>query len=63
MITLTVLVIVWGVISTFRIQRVCKEQKIRFNPYKASIPDYLGFCIPLLYVMVCIVCCCIFYLP
>jgi hypothetical protein len=43
MITLSVLIAIWGCISIYRIHKVCKEQDIPFNPFEVSTEsDYLG---------------------
>ncbi len=63
MITLTLLIIVWGIISAFRINRYCKEQKIPFDALEAGVLDYLGLCISTLYVTSAIIWICIKYLP
>lgn len=63
MLTLTLLMIVWGIISAFRINRSCKKQGIAFDPLEAPVLDYLGLCISALYVTSAIIFCCIKYLP
>lgn len=44
MITLTILMIIWFIISTYRINKICKEKEIGFfNPYEAGFLNYFGF--------------------
>lgn len=45
MITLTILLIIWSIISFYRINNICKKQNIQFNPFKGSLFDYLGILI------------------
>jgi hypothetical protein len=63
MLTLTLLIIVWGIISAFRVNRSCKKQGIAFDPLEAPVLDYLGLCISTLYVVAATVHICIKYLP
>ena len=63
MLTLTLLMIVWVIISAFRVNRSCKKQGIAFDPLEAPVLDYLGLCISALYVTSAIIWSCIKYLP
>ena len=44
MITLLGMLVVIGIISTYRINKSCKEQNIPFNPHNGSLAAWLGFC-------------------
>jgi hypothetical protein len=43
MVTLLGILVVVGIISTYRIYKSCKEQDIPFNPPGVSFMAYLGF--------------------
>lgn len=43
MITLSILCMIWGIISYFRIRKVCKQTGKEFTPFEGSFVDYLGF--------------------
>jgi hypothetical protein len=43
MLTLLGILVVIGIISTYRIYKSCKEQDIPFNPLDVGIMEYLGF--------------------
>jgi hypothetical protein len=43
MITLLGILVVIGIISTYRIYKSCKKQDISFNPLDGSLIEYLGF--------------------
>jgi len=43
MITLSVLCMIWGIISYFRIKKVCKQTGKEFTPFESSFVDYFGF--------------------
>jgi len=43
MITLLGILVVIGIISTYRIYKSCKKQDIPFNPLDGSLIEWLGF--------------------
>jgi len=43
MLTLLGILVVIGIISTYRIYKSCKEQDIPFNPLDVGIMEYFGF--------------------
>lgn len=47
MITLSLIILIWGVISTYRIYKECKTKNKSFNPFEKSLIDYMGFIIAL----------------
>lgn len=42
MITLSILSIVWGIISYIRIKKICDQKNEEFNPFEGSFFDYIG---------------------
>jgi hypothetical protein len=67
MITLLGILVVIGIISTYRIYKSCKKQDIPFNPLDVSFMAYLGFLFgiifPCLYVLSTFIYLIIKYLP
>ena len=63
MITLIVLCLIWGVISTYRINKICKKQGEAFSPFEGKFYDYMGFMIGISIAIIIIVVAAIFYLP
>ena len=49
MITLLGILVVMGIISTYRIYKSCKKQDIPFNPLDGSIIEWFGFFIGILF--------------
>lgn len=45
MITLGLLVIIWGIISFLRVNKKCKAEGVFFNPFNGSFLDYIGIVI------------------
>ena len=43
MITFSILCIVWGIISYFRIKKVCEQTDQEFDPFEGHFIDYFGF--------------------
>jgi hypothetical protein len=43
MITLTVLIVIWGSLSIYRIHKESKKEGVSFNPFYGSFIDYMGF--------------------
>ena len=63
MITLGIIFIVWGIISYFRIKKVCKQTGKEFTPFEGSFLDYLGFLAGLAMLVVNILILAVRYLP
>lgn len=42
MITLTILFLIWGIVSYYRINKICKEIGIDFDPFMGTLFDYFG---------------------
>jgi hypothetical protein len=63
MITLSILIILWGIISTYKIHRICKNNDESFNPYEGGIFYYLGFIIGLAVLVVWTIYLSITFLP
>lgn len=49
MITLLGILVVIGIISTYRIYKSCKKQDIPFNPLDGSIIEWFGFLFGILF--------------
>jgi hypothetical protein len=43
MITLSIILTLWGIISIYRLHRIAKKNKSSFNPYEGTIIDAFGF--------------------
>ena len=63
MITLTVLCILIGIISTIRINRECKQNGNKFNPFEAGFVNWIGFFIGFLVAFAATIYVSIVYLP
>jgi hypothetical protein len=64
MITFSILCIIWGIYSYFKIKQVCKEKNINFSPFETNnIFYFLGFAVGLLIFTASIIIICIKYLP
>ena len=63
MITLSILCIVWGIVSYFRIKKICKQTGVEFNPFEGSFVDCLGFYMGLVILISTIIILTIRYLP
>jgi hypothetical protein len=63
MITLIVLILIWGVFSAYRINKICKEQGEYFNPFKGNVFEFIGFMIGISIAIIIIVVAAVFYLP
>ena len=63
MITLSIILTLWGIISIYRLHRIAKKNDSFFNPYEGTIMDTFGFYLGTA-IMVCwILYMCIKYLP
>ena len=63
MITLSIILILWGIYSTYKIYKICEKKDKPFNPFDAGLIDYLGFIIGLLVLLTWVVVLTIIYLP
>ena len=45
MITLTLILIIWGFTSISRLHKICKDKEIPFDPFEGTLMDWLGFLI------------------
>jgi hypothetical protein len=64
MITLSILCIIWGIFSYFKIKQVCKKINKDFSPFETNnIFYFLGFVVGLLIFTASIIIICIKYLP
>lgn len=43
MITLSILLVLWGIYSTYRIDKICKEQDEPFNIFEGGFLNAIGF--------------------
>jgi hypothetical protein len=61
MITLSILSLIWAIVSYYRINKTCKELDIDFDPFMGTFFDYLGLIVGIvilsLFIMVLIVIC------
>jgi hypothetical protein len=55
MITLSILIILWGIISTYRIDKICKEKNVGFNPFEGRFVDFGGYVVGLSVLVVCVI--------
>lgn len=63
MITLSILIIIWGIISFFKIKACCLKEKISFNPFYAPLWAYMGFIFALALTIAVSLGLCVKYLP
>jgi hypothetical protein len=63
MITLSILCIILGIISYFKIKKACKQKEIEFDPFEGSFINYLGFVLGLAMFIIDIIAFSIYYLP
>jgi hypothetical protein len=63
MITLSILIFIIALYSTYRIHKICKFNMIPFNPFECDIMLYLGFVLGLTEVIGLILYFTIKYLP
>jgi hypothetical protein len=45
MITLSILFSIWGIVSCYRVNKICKRLDVDFNPFRGTFFDYLGIII------------------
>jgi hypothetical protein len=63
MITLSILCIVLGIISCFKIKKACNQKEIDFDPFEGSFVNYLGFVLGLAMFVMNIIALSVHYLP
>lgn len=63
MITLSVLCIIWGIISYIRIKKANKELNKEFNPFYGNFIDFMGFLVGFIMLILTSVILITFYLP
>jgi hypothetical protein len=64
MITLSILCIIWGIYSYFKIKKICDQKNIEFNPLEVENPFYfIGIVIGLSVIITSKIYICIKYLP
>jgi len=63
MITLSILLLIWGIVSYYRLNKTCKELDMDFDPFMGTMFDYCGFLVGVLVVVVYIIIGSICYLP
>jgi hypothetical protein len=63
MITLSILIIIWGIISFFKIKACCLEEEVSFNPFYAPFWAYMGFIFSLVLTITVSLWVCVKYLP
>ena len=63
MITLSILCIIWGIISYFRIKKICDQKEEEFNIFYGSFFNYMGFLVGFAVLILTSVILIAFYLP
>lgn len=63
MITLISILSIWGIISTVRLNKICKKSNSEFNPLEGTLLDCYGFIIGLITFSISIVYLFTKYLP
>jgi hypothetical protein len=63
MITLSIILSIWGIISIYRLNRIAKKNDSFFNPYEGTLMDTFGFYVGVAIMVVWIFALCIKYLP
>ena len=63
MITLSIILAIWGIISIYRLHRIAKKNNSLFNPYEGRLMDTFGFYLGTAVIVVWIIALCINYLP
>jgi len=61
MLTLTILMMIWFVISIIRIKKACKG--IEFNPFEGTMIDFMGFILGTVITILVIITICLVFLP
>jgi hypothetical protein len=63
MITLSILSLIWAIVSYYRINKTCKELDIDFDPFMGTFFDYLGLIVGTLVLVLFILAVIVIYLP
>jgi hypothetical protein len=63
MITLSIILALWGIISIYRLYKIAKKNDSFFNPYEGTIMDAFGCYVGIAIMVVWIFALCIKYLP
>jgi hypothetical protein len=63
MITISVLLILWGIYSTYRIDKICKEQDEPFNILEGGFINAIGFVFGWGTLVCWVLALCLYYLP
>lgn len=63
MITISILLILWGIYSTYRTNKICKEQDEPFNLYKGGFINAIGFLFGWGTLICWVLAFCLYYLP
>lgn len=63
MITLSIILAIWCIISTYRLYKIAKKNNDMFNPYEGTLLDTIGFYLGWGILVVWIMYLCIKYLP
>ncbi len=63
MTTLTIVIILFALFSTYKIHQNCKKENIPFNPYETNIVYHFGFLIGVTTILSVIIILCIKHLP
>jgi hypothetical protein len=63
MITLSILSLIWAIVSYYRINKTCKELDIDFDPFMGTFFDHLGLIVGTLVLVLFILAVIVIYLP
>ena len=63
MITLSIILSIWGIISTYRLDKIAKKIQQPFNPFEGTFLDVFGFFVGIAVMVGWFLYLCIFYLP
>ena len=42
MITISLILIIWGAFATHRINKLCKKKNVEFNPFEGNLIEFMG---------------------
>ena len=63
MITLSIILTLWGIISIYRLHNIAKKNQEPFHPYEGTLMDTMGFFVGISTMVCWIFYVCITYLP
>jgi hypothetical protein len=63
MITLSIILFIWGIISIYRLHKIAKKNQEPFHPYEGTLMDAFGFYVGIAIMVVWICVLCIMYMP